>query len=226
MTRILVIALLALGDPGRLTGGYLYHRRLAALAPRHNARIVFVSIPERPFPLAVLDAPTALGRARRLGAHVLVLDSIAAAFAAPFLARQAAKPPHSAPRSPALPLVGMLHQPPGGMDHAPLRTAIQARLDLMAYRRATLLLVASQSLLDELTAQGIPRSRIRVVPPGRDLAPSPPEPSTPPPDLRRGRRAALLCVGNWQERKGIHFLLEALSRLPPDAATLHLVGDD
>jgi glycosyltransferase involved in cell wall biosynthesis len=28
------------------------------------------------------------------------------------------------------------------------------------------------------------------------------------------------------ERKGIHSLLEAFSRLPPDAATLHLVGDD
>src|SRR5438105_10710467 len=162
MTRILQIALITLGDPGKLTGGYLYHRRLAALAPRHNARIVFVSIPERPFPLAVLDAPAALRRARRLGAHVLVLDSIAAAFAAPFLAWQAAKPTRS-----ALPVVGMLHQPPGGMDHAPLRTAIQARLDLMAYRRANLLLVASQSLLDELTAQGIPRARIRVVPPGR-----------------------------------------------------------
>src|ERR671935_1343939 len=119
MTRILVIALLTLGDPEKLTGGYLYHRRLAALAPQHNARIEFVSIPERPFPLAVLDAPAALRRARQPGVDVLVLDSIAAAFVGPLLAWQAAKRVHFAPRPPTLPLAAMLHQPPGGIDHAP-----------------------------------------------------------------------------------------------------------
>src|SRR5947199_5469923 len=73
MTRMLVAALLTLGDPGRLTGGYLYHRRMAEAAPRHAARIEFVSFPERPFPLALLDAPRVLGRARTQGAQVLVL---------------------------------------------------------------------------------------------------------------------------------------------------------
>src|SRR5436309_4896426 len=97
MTRMLVAALLTLGDPGRLTGGYLYHRRMAEAAPRHAARIEFVSFPERPFPLALLDAPRVLGRARTQGAQVLVLDSIVAAFVGPWLWA----------RRPALPLVGM-----------------------------------------------------------------------------------------------------------------------
>ena len=57
MTRTLLAALITLGDPGRLTGGYLYHRRLAELAPRHEARLDFVSFPDRPFPLAILDGP-------------------------------------------------------------------------------------------------------------------------------------------------------------------------
>jgi glycosyltransferase involved in cell wall biosynthesis len=35
-----------------------------------------------------------------------------------------------------------------------------------------------------------------------------------------------LCVGNWVERKGLHSLLDAFARLPADAATLHLAGDD
>src|SRR5690606_25726732 len=61
----------------------------------------------------------------------------------------------------------------------------------------------------------------QVVRPGRDVAPAP---GGPPEDLRRGRRVALLCVGNWVERKGTLDLLEALALLPPDAATLHLVG--
>src|SRR5690606_15323918 len=50
--------------------------------------------------------------------------------------------------------------------------------------------------------------------------------AVPPGDLRQGRRAAFLCVGNWVERKGIHHLLDAFARLPAVAAILHLAGDD
>ena len=213
MTRTLVVALLTLGDHERLTGGYLFHRRLADLAPRFDARVHFVSFPERPFPLAALDTPAVLRRARRLGAQALVLDSIAAAFLGPGLFLQ----------RPDRPLVGMLHQPPGGIDHGPTRTAIQARLDRLAYRAARRLLVASESLAEQLLAEGVPRDRIRVVPPGRDVATAV---GRSPGDLRRGRRAAFLGVGNWVERKGIHSLLEAFARLPDEAATLHLAGDD
>jgi glycosyltransferase involved in cell wall biosynthesis len=213
MTRTLVVGLLTLGDPGQLTGGYLYHQRLAQLAPRHQARIAFLSSPERRFPLGLLDGPRLLRHAGRLGAAALVLDSIAAASLGPWLLA----------RPPAAPLLGMLHQPPGGIDHGPLRTALQARLDRLAYRPARLLMVASEALGDELTAQGLARERLRIVPPGRDVAAAV---GPPPGDLRRGRRAALLCVGNWVQRKGIDSLLEALAGLPDETATLHLAGDD
>ena len=141
------------------------------------------------------------------------MDSIAAAFLGPWFAA----------RLPRLPIVAMLHQPPGGIDHGPLRTAVQARLDRLAYRHARCLLVASESLADDLVAEGVPRTRLQIVPPGRDVATAE---APPPGDLRRGRRAAFLAVGNWVERKGIHSLLEAFARLPDGAATLHLVGDD
>jgi glycosyltransferase involved in cell wall biosynthesis len=209
MTRILTVSLVTLGDPGRLTGGYRYHRRMAELAPSCDAAVRFVSFPERPFPLATLAGPAVL---RRAVADVVVLDSIAAAFLGPWL-----------PRRLRLPLVGSLHQPPGGIDHGPLRRGVQAPLDRLAYRHARLVLVASQALGDELTAQGYPRERIRVVPPGRDL---PAPPAGPPAELRRGRRAGLLCVANWVQRKGIIELLEAVARLPDGLATLHLAGDD
>lgn len=213
MTAPLRIALITLGDPGRLTGGYLYHRRLAAMAQHHDARIDFVSFPDRPFPLAALAAPRVLRRARRRGADVLVLDSIAAAFLGPWLTV----------RPPRLPLVGMLHQPPGGIDYGPPRSTIQAFLDRLAYRHARRLLVASESLADQMIAGGTPRGKITIVPPGRDVAASG---GPPPGDLRGGRGAALLCVGNWVERKGIHSLLAAFARLPEETATLHLAGDD
>ena len=209
MTRILTVSLVTLGDPGRLTGGYRYHRRMAELAPACGATVRFVSFPDRPFPL-----PTLAGRAvlREARADVLVLDSIAAAFLGPWLRRRSRTP-----------LVGSLHQPPGGIDHGPLRRGVQAPLDRLAYRHARRLLVASEALGEELSAQGYPRERIRVVPPGRDL---PAAPAASPVDLRRGRRAGLLCVANWVERKGILELLEAVARLPDGLATLHLAGDD
>jgi glycosyltransferase involved in cell wall biosynthesis len=208
MTRILTVSLVTLGDPGRMTGGYRYHRRMAELAPACGATVRFVSFPERPFPLPALAGPAVLRRSR---ADVLVLDSIAAAFLGPWLALL------------RVPLVGSLHQPPGGIDHGPLRRSVQAPLDRLAYRRASLLLVASQALRDELAAGGYPQERMRVVPPGRDL---PPAPAGPPADLRRGRRAGLLCVANWVPRKGILEVLEAVAGLPDGLATLHLAGDD
>jgi glycosyltransferase involved in cell wall biosynthesis len=207
----LVLCLVTLGDPRRLTGGYLYHARMAAAAPRHGARIVFVSFPERRFPLPALAAPRVMGRARRGGARAILLDSIAAAFAGPWLA--AASPP--------APLIAVLHQPPGGVDHGRGRRLAQAPLDRLAYRRARLLLVASDLLAERLVGAGVGRERVRVVPPGRDVAASP----RAAVDLRRGRRAAFLCVANWVAHKGILELLDALARLPPETATLHLAGD-
>ena len=209
----LVVSLITLGDPQRLSGGYLYHRRMAERAPRHGARLVFLPFRERPFPFAALQAPAVFAGARGLGADALVLDSIAAALAAPqvAVARRHA------------PLLGILHQPPGGIDHGPPRARVQAVLDRLAYRRAELLLVASEHLADQVAAAGIPSERIRVVPPGRDV---PAPPADIHLDLRAGRRAAFLCVANWLERKGILELLEAFARLPQEAATLHLAGEE
>jgi glycosyltransferase involved in cell wall biosynthesis len=213
MGATLNVALITEGDPGRLTGGYLYHRRIAALAPAHGARIEFVSVPRRPFPLSVVDARSVIARVRVLRADVMLLDSIAAAAVGPWLALN----------EPPAPLVGMLHQTPGGIDFGPLRTALQARLDRLAWQRATRLLVASDALADALVARGFARASVQVIPPGRDVAPDPDVPSD---DLRQGRLAAFLCVGNWVERKGILSLLDSFALLPQDTGTLHLAGDE
>ncbi len=206
-----MVSLVTLGDPGTLTGGYLYHQRIAALAPRFGARVRFVSVPDAPFPLPVAAGLRVLRRAVRPRPDVLLLDSIAAAYLGPWL-----------PLRLGVPVAAILHQPPGGIDAGPLRTAVQAVLDRWAYRAADPLLAASAALADDLAAAGLPKDRLRVVPPGRDVAPAP---GPAPGDLRRGRRAAVLSVGNWVARKGLLDLLEAVRRLPDDAVTLHLVGD-
>jgi glycosyltransferase involved in cell wall biosynthesis len=210
----LVLPLITLGDPHRLSGGYLYHLRMADAAPSHAARIPFVSLPEWPFPLAALRGAAVLRRSEKLEANALLLDSIAAAFAGPALAL----------RRHGVPVIAVLHQPPGGIDHGAVRERAQAPLDRLALRRADLMIAASDHLAEQLVEAGFPRSRIRVVPPGRDVA-TPPSGGRPP-DLRNGRRAAFLTVANWLPRKGILELLEAFARLPAEAGTLHLAGDD
>ncbi|HZA78080.1 MAG TPA: glycosyltransferase family 4 protein [Acidimicrobiales bacterium] len=197
---MLAVSLLTLGSPDQLTGGYLYHCRMAELASQHDAHLDLVSVPALPFPLPAAAAGRALRRAA--AADVLVVDSIAAAFVAPW--------------RPSRPLAAMLHQPPGGIDHGPPRRWLQAALDRALYRRCDLLMLASQTLLPQMSG-----FRTVVVAPGRDVAAPP---SGPPVDLRRGRRVALLSVGNWVDRKGTLDLLDAFGRLEPGLATLHLVG--
>jgi glycosyltransferase involved in cell wall biosynthesis len=209
----LVLPLITLGDPRRLSGGYLYHLRMSEAAPAHNARIIFLSFPEWSFPLAALRGAALLRRSEELRASAVLVDSIAAALAAPALAA----------RRHRVPVIAVLHQPPGGIDHGIVRAKAQAPLDRLTLRRADVLIAASDHLAEQLVGAGFARSRIRVVPPGRDVA-APPK--GPVQDLRDGRRAAFLTVANWLPRKGILELLEAFARLPADAATLHLAGDE
>jgi Glycosyl transferases group 1 len=207
---MLAVSLVTLGSPEQLTGGYLYHRRMAELAPQHDARLDLCPVPALPLLLPAVPAGRVLRRAAR--ADVLVIDSIAAAFVAPWRILQ--RLPTASQQS--RPLAAMLHQPPGGIDHGWPRRPVQAALDRMLYRRCDLLVLASETLRADL--RGL---RTVVVAPGRDVAAAP---AGPPADLRQGRRAALLSVGNWVERKGTVDLLDAFARVPADLATLHLVG--
>jgi glycosyltransferase involved in cell wall biosynthesis len=209
----LVLPLITLGDPRRLSGGYLYHLRMSDAAPTHEAQILFLSFPEWPFPLAALRGAAVIRRSEELRASAMLVDSIAAAVAAPALAMRRRR----------VPVIAVLHQPPGGIDHGIVRARAQAPLDRLALRRADVLIAASDHLAEQLVESGFDLSRIRVVPPGRDVAPPP---KGPVPDLRHGRGAAFLTVANWLPRKGILELLEAFARLPTDAATLHLAGDE
>jgi hypothetical protein len=93
---------------------------------------------------------------------VLVLDSIAAAFLGPWVGR-----------CPLPPLVAILHQPPGGIDHAAIHRRVQSALDRRAYRHAARLLVASTDLAAALRRAGVSKCRLRVVPPGRDPTAAP-----------------------------------------------------
>jgi glycosyltransferase involved in cell wall biosynthesis len=221
MDHPLVVALVTVGDPNRLTGGFLYQRRIAELAPAHGARVVVVCFPERRFLLAALDAPRVLHQAAAAGARVIVLDSLAAALLGPWLALRGSN----------LPTVGLIHQPPGGIEGGALRRMLQRRLDRLAYRSTVRLMAASDLLAEQLIDDGTAAEHIEVVRPGRDVAAAAiGAPGMRPPDdehpLRAGRHIAALCVANWLRRKGILELLEAVAQLPDALVTLHLAGDE
>lgn len=203
--------MITLGEPDTLTGGYLYHRRMAEAAPAWGVELSFVSFPQRRFPLAALSGPAVVRGVGR--ADAVILDSIAACFAAPWLGRL---PAH-------IPVVGMLHQPPGGIDYGGVRRWISAWLDLHAYRRVNPIMVASETLKVEMIAAGISEEKIVVVAPGRNVAESG---GRSVGNLRQGRLVAVLCVANWVERKGILDALDAVALLPEGLMTLHFVGDE
>jgi glycosyltransferase involved in cell wall biosynthesis len=195
---MLTIRLITLGDPATLTGGYRYHRRMAELAARNDARIVFASLPTR---LPFAYGPRVLRAAD--GADVVLVDSIVAAFLAPWIALRR-------PRR----LAAVVHQPPGGIGTPPPRRWVQAWLDLYLYGRCETVIVAGATLSGWL-GQAV------VVPPGRDQ-----KAGTEVSDLRQGARAAGLCVANWLPNKGILELLDAAAALPAGLLRLHFAGDE
>lgn len=182
---------------------------MACAAADHDADLRFVSLPDRRFPL-----PAAWGRRvlrQAAPADAILLDSIVTAYLAPALALG----------RPATPTITVAHQTFGGIDHGALRTAVQAPLDRFVFRRTDMVVAASEALAADLQAGGgLGRVPVEVVPPGCDVG----VPDHPRPNLRFGRRTAFLTVGNWVARKGILDVVDAFARLPPDAATLHLVG--
>jgi glycosyltransferase involved in cell wall biosynthesis len=181
---------------------------MAAAAADHGADVRLRSIPALPWPLPALPAGRTF-RAAAGGSDAILLDSIAAAFAVPWIARL------------RTPVVAVVHQPPGGVHHGRMCWTTQRRLDRLAYRSAIGIVAAGGGLVDELRAAGVPAERIVVVPPGCDV----PVASGPPIDLRRGRATSVLCVANWTPPKGILELVDAFATVPDGAATLWLVGD-
>ena len=148
------------------------------------------------------------GTGRLPAADVIVIDSLEAWKLAPALSRQ------RRPRA-----VALVHQQPGGVDGPRWLRRIRRVLDIAAYRRCDLIIVAGPAVADILRDEGIDPARMEVVAPGSDL---PPFHHRPP--LRAECRIGALNVANWLPNKGIIELVDAVSALPHEDVTLHLAG--
>ncbi len=199
-STVLVVSLLTRGSPTQVTGGHLYHRRMAEAAAARGARDR-VHL-DRPAQSAVEDAH-----------GVVLVDSLAAWSVAPWVA----EPTHASPTDRRDP------PPAPGRRRArcpPHRGAASGRPTAVPTLR-------SADRREHRTVAR-PRRHGTACPPSASASWNPAatcrSPRAPAGDLRAGRRIALLCVGNWLPNKGVIELLDAVAALPSDHVTLHLVG--
>ncbi len=185
----------------RPTGGNVYNRRIASgLESRTSVEMV----PWRP----EAEPPPALDRPE---GTALVVDSLLTQHEAPLRALRAAHPSAT-----LVLLAHYLHCIDPNERDTPAATTERGVLPLFNGVLTTSR-YAQRALMDE----GVPESRIAVVPPGLDEAYRAPVPD------RSGRAPPhLLTVASLQPGKGLLVLVNALGELRDTAWTWTLVGDD
>lgn len=209
------ILFLTVGDPGRLTGGYLYHREVFA---RLRARSVVID------ELSACGASVAeqLAAAPGLGARVdptlydaLVIDALARIVAAPWADTWRA----------ARPLVAMIHELPSVAAGATTADDLAWEAPLL---RADRLIAVSADGARALTARGAPPDRIVVASGGFDrLLPGRENELTDMSHslIRLFAPPFAVCVAQWITRKGLLELVRAWARAAPPGWRLELVGE-
>ena len=198
------IAFITVGDPTRLTGGYLYHAKVFALL-RARGMVIDEVIASGAGRAAQAQAAAAFGRAFDPARYdVVVVDALARTVCAPHLDTWRM----------LRPVVAMIHELPSvaSGDHDLAGEA--------ALLRADLLLAVSAHGARILQERGVPAERIRIVSPGRDRLVDSEQRTTD-----NGQLTTVLCVAQWIPRKGIHTLIQAWRLRQGGAAQLMLIGE-
>lgn len=199
------VAFVTVGDTRRLTGGYLYNRRLLDGLEENGVRVEEV-VPCGADPAEQAGAAPGFGLAFESDRFdVVLVDALARVVVAPHLDRW---------RS-TRPVVALVHELPGVADPAADREGpFEGPL-----LRSDRIVAVSRHGGELLLGKGVPADRMAVIPPGFD-------------GLRRGREGAraggalrVLCVAQWIPRKGVLDLVRAWRREDRSGAVLDLVGE-
>lgn len=201
------VAVVTVGDTSRLTGGYLYNRRL-----QDGLRASGVEVEEvvacGASPEEQAEAAPGLGDVFDPAAYdVVVVDTLSRVVYAPHLDRW---------RS-VRPVVALVHELPGVADPA---IADRERAFEGPPLRSDRVVAVSEHGREILRDRGVPEGRISVVSGGFDR-------------LIRSRKVErshdiaphVLCVAQWIPRKGILDLVRAWRMEERAGAVLHLVGE-
>jgi len=203
------VALVTVGETRRLTGGYLYNRRLLEGLEDNGVEAEEV-VPCGASPEEQADAVPGLSfDPTRYDA--VVVDALARIVVAPHLDRWRA----------ARPVVALVHELPGVADPA---TANRERRYEGPLLRSDRVVAVSRHGAEILSRRGVPAGKLAVVPPGLDgLRLSSEERRAETPSAGGTRR--VLCVAQWIPRKGVLDLVRAWGTGDTPGAVLDLVGE-
>jgi glycosyltransferase involved in cell wall biosynthesis len=212
------IGLVIYGDLNTVSGGYRYDRRLVDHLRQAGHDVEMISLEPREYRKTLLDnvTPKLWRRLRRLDIDLLLEDELnhSSLFALNLFLRRRVQ----------FPIISIVHHlrssEPRSNWQNHLYAAVERRylktVDGMIFNSRT-----TEQTVGALTGQTKPSV---VVLPGRE---------SDPPEIddawfeRRARRPGPLRVvflGNLIPRKGVHTLLEAMSRLPAGRAVLTMIG--
>jgi glycosyltransferase involved in cell wall biosynthesis len=200
------VAFVTVGDTDRLTGGYLYNRRLLDGLAENGVEVRQVA-PCGATPAEQAEASSGFGDALEPARFdVLVVDALARIVVAPHL---------DGWRS-VRPVVALVHELPGVVDPT---TAERERPFEAPLLRSDRLVAVSEHGGKVLLDRGVLAGRVAVVRPGFDgLEPC-------PGGTNGGGITRVLCVAQWIPRKGVLDLVRAWRVEERSGAVLDLVGE-
>ena len=190
------LAKVILGDIERLTGGYLYQKKLVAFLKEEAQEVCIESLPDVPALLGVALSPFIGFKLLRKGYDTLMIDEMTApqTWMTGFLGFR------NRPR-----VVVLIHMLKSANPSLGLSRLFWYPIERLLLRRADLVILNSHHTLQAALRLGIERSKARVIYPGYELFGAPKQRKKKP-----GTPLRLLFVGTFEPHKGIHVLLEAL----------------
>lgn len=203
------IAFITVGDPARLTGGYLYHARLFQGLRAAGITVTEVVASGASRADQRLAAPRLQTTFDAVAYDVIVIDALARQVCADMVDQWRT----------IRPVVVLVHQLPSIAEAIEADIAIEQALEAPLLRADRLVAVSADGR-DLLIARGVPPASIAVVSPGYNRLPLLPKPSKRPDETVQA-----LCVAQWVPRKGIATLVAAWIQGGWRNATLELIGE-
>lgn len=212
------ITMIVPGHIDRTTGGSIYDKRLRDYLREKGVKTRLLSVPDPAYGLALLRSPlVSLSVAARLAPQcddLIIIDAWAHPCLLPFiLARRGGRKTR---------LVLIVHQLRGGEPKTSAGRRIASALERAAIRSADLIITVSRFMRANIEGLAGDASRVLVASPGCDR---PQQSGDRAGEVKRGPGVRLLFVGNCTPRKGLDYLLEALSILKDPLLSLDVVGD-
>ncbi len=198
------IAFLTVGDPNRLTGGYLYHREVFRRWRAAGHQLDEIVLSEAAISAQLAVAPTAVERIEVERYDTIMIDALARAAVAPWIDHWRARRP----------LIALIHELPteAGADDPREAAWEQALLS------ADVLVAVSDDGAAALIRRGADPARVQIASGGCDRLLA---------QLPRGmaRERLIIAAGQWIPRKNQALLVRAWGRAQPAGWRLELIGE-